>query len=390
MTLKPQDRKEPLIPLGDEGPAYTRCWIDEQTGREVRMLTKPGDRRRVYLPYFMTWKHLADGRLLCGKRIFDPRTGAVTTLPRLGDVMQISPDGKRIYCWKQRSRTVVALVLPDLQVETIGRVTDARYPDGGYVSCDGHTLIGWSFSELGEAVSPFGQPDPEVLWRFFDRPRAADLWAYDLPTGQLTQLAHTDGLGIIYVMPSPTDPTLIKFCHDRHEATCQRIWTVRTDGSAMCPVRPQERGEVVTHDIWWPDGRYIAYKYLDRRDDPTLIQVPWSEYAPVPTRLGLAGPDGLQIYLSDPLVSYQSHINVSRNGHLLSGEGTHDHPFIYAAAFSPVSTDIDFIPQATIHTPYSPMGGHGLQADFTADGQWILYHDTIDGEHHMCAVRVEV
>lgn len=36
------------------------------------------------------------------------------------------------------------------------------------------------------------------------------------------------------------------------------------------------------------------------------------------------------------------------------------------------------------------MGGHGLNADFTADGRWLLFQDTLDGILHLCAVRVEV
>ena len=374
----------------DGSPAYYRRWSDEQTGREVRLLSCPGDRDHFLLPYFMTWKHTADGTILSGRRILNPRTGEITELPSNLVNIQLSADGTRIYCRKKRSRTVMALTLPDMQEVTIGRLPDGHPCDRFYVTCDERTLIGWKFTELGAPITPFGQNDPEVLWCFFDRPRNADLWAYDLPTGRFTELVHTDGLGIIYEVPSPTNPTCLMFSHDRHEATCQRIWTIRTDGTEMRKVRPQVPGEVVTHNIWWPDGRYIAYKYLDRRNDPTLGQTPWSEYAPVPTRIGLSSPDGPEVFLSDPLVSYQSHINISRDGTLISGEGTHDHSFVYVAAFSITSTKVEMIPHATIHTAYSPMGGQGVQADFTADGRWLLYQDTIEGKLHLCAVRVEV
>ena len=135
------------------------------------------------------------------------------------------------------------------------------------------------------------------------------------------------------------------------------------------------------------DQRVIG---VARFSDPSVREKPWSEFAPVPTRLGLARPDGPEAFLSDPLGSYHSHLNVSPDGRFLSGEGTHNHPFVCAAAFDISSTRVNFVPQATIHTRYTPMGGHGLQADFTADSHWILYHDTIDGEFHVCAVRVEL
>ncbi|MHB0934986.1 MAG: oligogalacturonate lyase family protein [Armatimonadota bacterium] len=381
---------ETLMLPPDGSPAYYRRWSDEHTGREVRLLSRRDDDDHFYMPYFMTPKHTADGNIMSGRRIFNPCTGELTELPSNLVNLQLSADGTRVYCRKTRSRMVIALTLPDLQEVKIGRLPERHPCDRFYVTCDERTLIGWKFTELGGPMNPFGKPDPEELWCFFDRPRMADLWACDLSTGRFTELVHTDGLGIIYEVPSPTDPTYLMFSHDRHEATCQRIWTIRIDGTAMSKVRPQEPGEVVTHNIWWPDGRYIAYKYLDRRGDPTLRALPWCEYAPVPTRVGLASPDGPEVYLSDPLVSYQSHINVSRDGTLISGEGTHDHPFAYVAAFDIHSTKIDLIPHATIHTAYAPMGGHGLNADFTADGRWLLFQDTLDGMLHLCAVRVEV
>lgn len=379
-----------LTITSDGSPAYYRRWSDEHTGREVRLLSRLGDRDRFYLPYYMTPKHMADGGIFSGRHILNSHTGAVIELPSNLVNLRVSVDGTRIYCRKKRSRAVLALTLPDLREVKIGRLPQKYLCDRFYVTCDERTLIGWKFTELGGPIEPFGQDDPEVLWRFFDRPRTADLWACDLATGRFTELLHTDGLGIIYEVPSPTDPALVMFSHDRHEATCQRIWTIHTDGTTLCKVRPQEPGEVVTHNIWWPDGRYIAYKYQDRRNDPSLRQIPWCEYAPVPTRLGLSSPDGPEVFLSDPLVSYQSHINVSRDGTMISGEGTHDHSFVYVAAFSLMSTKIDMRPHATIHSIYSPMSGHGVHADFTADGRWLLYHDTLGGELHLCAVRVDV
>ncbi|MAE60843.1 MAG: hypothetical protein CMJ49_05730 [Planctomycetaceae bacterium] len=377
-------------------PAYHRTWRDENTGREVHQLTRTGDTQRPFLPYFMTWKHLSDGRLLIGNptqnRILDFFSGEITSLPGIGRAFQIAPDGSRIYCWDDTSRRVIALSIPDLHAEPFGQTLDPQFPATANlrITADGRYLIAEIIHEHPKSKAGFYGSDAAAVWQVLNRPRRGELWTCDLSTGQSNRLIHLEDHGIIYTDPSPTDPDLIKFCHDQWEGHCQRIWTIPTNGGEPRPVRPQSRGEIVTHDIWWPDGRYIAYSYQDRRGDPTIQQNPWAEYAAADMRFGLAHPHGPEAYLSDPLGHWHSHINVSRDGSRICGEGTHDYPFLCAADFSIDRTRIDFIPQASIHTPYASVAGHGLQADFTADGRWLLYHDTVDNEHHICAVRVEL
>jgi hypothetical protein len=74
--------------------------------------------------------------------------------------------------------------------------------------------------------------------------------------------------------------------------------------------------------FWWPDGRLIGYTYQDRRGDTTIRELPWGEYSPCPTHLGIAGLDGAECYLSDPLNCYHSHLFVSPDGQWVCGEGT--------------------------------------------------------------------
>jgi hypothetical protein len=168
------------------------------------------------------------------------------------------------------------------------------------------------------------------------------------------------------------------------------MFTVRADGSEHRTIRVQEVGEMITHEFWWADPNFIGYTYQDRRGDPTVQELPWSEYAPVKTRLGIADLDGNEVYLSDPLNSYHSHLYVSRRGDYVSGEGTDGNSFVFAAPFSWDNTKIDFTALATIYTPYSAMLGQYVHADFSADSKWLLYNDTIDGVMQVCRVRVDV
>jgi hypothetical protein len=78
----------------------------------------------------------------------------------------------------------------------------------------------------------------------------------------------------------------------------------------------------------------------------------------------------------------------SPNGDMISGEGTLDHSFVYAAPFSWSDYKIDLQPMATIHTPFRLGAAQGVEAGFTADSRWVMYNDTIDGEFRVCAVKL--
>ena len=118
--------------------------------------------------------------------------------------------------------------------------------------------------------------------------------------------------------------------------------------------------------------------------------LPWCEYAPVPTHFGLTALDGREVYLSDPLEHYHSHIFVSQDARWLCGEGTHDASHLSVARFCRKTTRVEFIPLATVHTPYVPFVGQNVNAGFSADARWLIYNDTIDGCVQVCAAMVDI
>jgi len=149
---------------------------------------------------------------------------------------------------------------------------------------------------------------------------------------------------------------------------------------------------MVTHEFWWGDPDYIGYTYQDRRQDPTLRTHHWAEYSQADTRLGIADLSGREVYLSDPLNSYHSHLYRSKDGTLISGEGTEGHSFVYAARFDMANTKVEMTPLATIHTEYVPFRGQGVDCDFSADSRWLIYADKLDpnGPHQLFAVEVDL
>ena len=364
--------------------------IDEQTGRAVR--------RFPYLPefsrmiYFRMPKWLPDGRLLIlGKSddaaalwmAFDPATGEAEPLPLRGNYLRLREDG---VFWAADGRTIWRYELGGAAPEKVAQVPAEAPGDPIDITCDGRRLILCRY-DVREQLPPPTEMDPVALFAFLNRPRDGALYACDLQTGQCATLVELQGMMPIHPDVSPVNPALLKFSHDKYDAHCQRIWTVGLDG-ALTKIRPQEWNELVTHEFWWPDGQYIGYKYQDRRNDPTVMDLPWAEYSPVPTRFGLADLQGNEVYLSDPLNHYHTHILASADGTMLCGEGTDGHSFVYAAPFSMAATKVDFVPFATVHTPYLPFRAQGVNAGFSPDGRWLLYNDTVEGRRQVCAVEV--
>jgi len=386
-----------------------RTWIDEQTGRRVWQVTDAP--KGAAIDYFRTFKHLPTGQILirlwgergAGLATLDPETNELQALPLRSRYIRLNSSEGRLWFlqrppdlpipterkdWRRGPRDLYTITLPGGEPELLAQLPEEIARHVSDITCDGKYLI--LEERYGERVeSPVGSSDLDKMWTHFERPRSGAIFTYEVASGIKHQIHAVEGLSTFHVDTSPTDPTLIRFAHDMLECTGQRIYSVRTDGSELHPIRVQEVGEMITHEFWWPDPNFIGYTYQDRRGDPTIREVPWCEYAKATSHLGIANLKGEEVFMSDPLNSYHSHIYVSRQGDVISGEGTDGNSFVFAAPFDWNNSKVDMHALATIHTQYHPMSGQGVDAEFSADGKWLLFNDTIDGKMQVCKVRVE-
>ena len=393
-----------------------RSWIDENTGRRVRQLTDfPGS---ASMGYFRKPKHLPDGFLLVGSS--NPYFGNVSINPASGELRSLRipsghgviridhaagklwhvgvdrekyPDARK---WFRVNDAMPALNICEYDFAAGTSTTIGSTPEGApsypiSISADlTHIVMAKYQQNLRHAPTP-DDLDLLAFWRFFDRPRSGELFTCHIQTQQIESIFQSEGYMPIHIEFSPTDANLIRYAQDTYDAFEQRVWMMNRDGSDRRPIRPQQFGELVTHEFWWRDGQCVAFKYQDRRGDPTLRTLPWAEYSPIPTQFGLADTTGREIYLSDPINHYHTHIYVSPDGRKLCGEGTDGHSFVYAANFDRSSTTVDFKPLATIHTKYQPFSaGQKVGAGFSQDGRWVVYNDKVDGRFQICAVEADV
>ena len=390
---------------------HLRTFTDKNTGREIRQLTNLP--KGAYLGYFRFPKTMPDGRLLASARhdhgnliLIDPDSGDLQLLPHAGWLRLREVDGRLWYLahrdgqslrGRKRSTPPNELQLWHVDLPDGDPVMDADLPEdlpGSVVdiTADGRHLI---LDERNDPLANELMPttcDVDAMTRYFQRERSGATWAYDITTGQSRCLVRTDAVTPFHHDASPTDPTLLRYALDMPESHGQRIWTIRIDGSDQHPIRPQLRGEVTTHEFWWSDPNYIGYTYQDRCGDPNAADHHWAEYTPAQTQIGIADLTGKEIYLSDPINCYHSHLYRSSDGRFVSGEGTDGCSFVHAAAFDFNTTQLDMIPLATIHSHYVPFRGQDVDCNFSADGRHLIYADRPDPDQprQLYAVAVDL
>jgi len=389
-----------------------RAFVDAKTGRQIRQLTELP--HGAHLSYFRYFKQLPGGQILAYAKhetgnviTIDPESGDVTFLPHRFHAMKLRErDGRAWFLrtaadeTKQKTDRGRDRELSEIDLTSRGAGEPrhvASIPDDvpgviEDITIDGRNVI---LRESHQDLTKYPIPttkDVESINHYFSRPRKGAIWTYDVDSGQANRIFDSDGRCPLHIDTHPSDPTLIRFCWDMIETQGQRVWTIRTNGTDLRKIRHQERGEMVTHEFWWSDPNFIGYTYQDRRQDPTVLTHHWAEYAQAYTRLGIADLAGDEVYLSDPINCYHSHLYMSPDGRYVSGEGTHDHNFVYAAAFDWKSTKLEMIELASIHTPYVPFRGQGVDCNFSADGKWLIYADKLSGEgvHQLFAVEVKL
>ncbi|MGA8043602.1 MAG: oligogalacturonate lyase family protein [Terracidiphilus sp.] len=87
------------------------------------------------------------------------------------------------------------------------------------------------------------------------------LFSINLQTGKVTELLHaTDWIG--HMLFSPTDPTLLMYCHEGPWQKVDRIWTIRTDGTQNTLIHKRTMAmEIAGHEFWGLDGKTIWYDW---------------------------------------------------------------------------------------------------------------------------------
>jgi oligogalacturonide lyase len=87
------------------------------------------------------------------------------------------------------------------------------------------------------------------------------LFTVNLQTGAITKLIEHSTDWLNHFQFSPTDPTLLMYCHEGSWQQVDRIWTIRTDGTQNQLIHKRiMKMEIAGHEWWGADGETIWYQ----------------------------------------------------------------------------------------------------------------------------------
>ena len=256
--------------LGAEDPP--RDWIEPATGhRVVRLSDRPGTASL----YFHQNPYTASGDLMVvstpdGLATIDLATRRTTPLVE-GRASHVVVGKKTRQAFYIQNDTVNAVDLNTRVTRKILSHPRLRTGSGFGLNAD-ETMLAGSFviedapaftppANVAPPANPLATPPPtasslEARW-LARRPMA--LYTLNVKSGELNVIhKSTDWLN--HVQMSPSDPTLIMFCHEGPWHKVDRIWTIRTDGSnrRLMHARTMDM-EIAGHEFFGPDGKTIWY-----------------------------------------------------------------------------------------------------------------------------------
>ena len=384
-----------------------REWIDPDTGhRVIRLSDEPGSQSL----YFHQNAYTPDGSKLIitspsGLSTIDLKTRAIEKVVE-GRVNVIITGRKTGQIYYTKAGVVYAT---DLNTKATREV--AKLPPRTSVSSVNadETLLAGIIDEGPPPPAPIPGATPapprgdnypgkgDMMERRLAERRPLRLITVSTKTGEVKALLKgTDWYN--HIQFSPTDPTLLMFCHEGPWHKVDRTWTIRTDGTALTQIHHRTMNmEIEGHEFFSGDGKMIWYD----------LQTPKSQV------FWLAGYDvssGERIWYHLERSEWSVHFNVSPDGTLFAGDGggpdsvaaPGNGQWIYLFRPEMVADKTDGVwpnPKQFVKPGYFKaeklvnLAKHNYRLEpnvtFTPDQKWIVFRSNMLGPTHVFAVEVK-
>jgi beta-galactosidase len=351
-----------------------REWIDPATGHRIIRLSEEAGSASLYF-HQNAYTASSDKLLITvpdGLATIDLRTRVVERI-LTGAVSHVVVGPKTRQVFYLKDGAVYATHLDTKATRLIVREPLLRSGSGLAVNATETALAG-SLVEAGAPPAPQGG-GLEARWAA-KLPMA--LYTIDIASGTMkTVYRSTDWLN--HVQFSPTDPTLLMFCHEGPWHKLDRIWTIRTDGTGLTNQHTRQMDmEIAGHEFFGADGKTIWYD----------LQTPKCEV------FWLAGVNlatGQRTRYAVARADWSVHFNVSPDGTRFGGDG--GGPASVAAPgngqwiylFTPAATGL-------VATPLVDLSKQDYRLEpnvtFTPDGRWLVFRSNMHGASHVYAVEI--
>jgi len=379
-----------------------RTWIDPDTGhRIVRLTDEPGSASL----YFNQNGYTADGK----EMVYTTPEGISALNLATRTAHPVVKGRVRIIVTGHKTQNVYYIkdgTVCSTDVDSGATREIAKLPPRGSVAtvnADETLLAGTYIVGDGADYNATRPPGAQTL----DQPRnkgqmmeerlaahlLMGLFTINVKTGEVKTIhGSTDWLN--HLEFSPTDPTLLMFCHEGPWHKVDRIWTMRTDGSHITKIHTRTMTmEIFGHEFWSPDGKTIWYD----------LQTPRGEV------FWLAGYNvetGARTWYHLERDEWSIHFNVTRDGKLFCGDGgdpgqvahAKDGQWIYLFHADPVANrggldEPGFVHPGVFHSErLVNMSKHQYHLEpnvsFTPDQKWVVFRSNMFGPTYAFAVEV--
>jgi oligogalacturonide lyase len=426
----------PVVTRAQAGGTVPRDWVDPDTGhRIVRLSEEPGSQSL----YFHQNAYTPDGTKMiittptglsavnlktrAIEKVVEGRVSVIIVGRRTGEVYYTKSlrDGGRfsvtVYATNLDTKATreVAKLPPGVSVSTVnadetllaGTLDEKLAKD----IAEGRMPPGPGGMPAGQAEQPqqrpgqtTGRPRPdaypgkgEMMENRLAERRPLQVVTVSTKTGEVkTLLRGTDWYN--HFQFSPTDPTLLMFCHEGPWHKVDRTWTIRTDGTQLTKIHPRTMlMEIEGHEWFGADGRMVWYDLQTPRG-----QVFWVG--------GYNLQTGERVWYNLQRSEWSVHYNVSPDGKLFAGDGGGPNSvaapgngqWIYLFRPEMVNDRTDGqLPNAK--QLVSPgvfraeklvnlsKHDYGLEPNvtFTPDMKWLVFRSNMFGPTHVFAVEVQ-
>jgi oligogalacturonide lyase len=399
-------------------------WIDKDTGHRVVRLTREANSASFY---FNDNGYTPDGKemvyttpegisvlnlaTLETRQVVPGPVRAIVVGRKTPTIFYAKATQRPLYSelWCANVETGAARKLADLPRRGGIATVNSDETLGGGTYIEGDASAGGNYDGLAKAGQAHEMDMPANKVQMMGVRLAArlpiTLYTVNLGTGEVKILQHsTDWLN--HLEFSPTDPTLLMYCHEGVKVEVDRIWTIRTDGTenTLIHKRTMEM-EGPGHEWWSRDGKTIWYDlnfgrhtYTDglehglNHPDYTLPVVGYVAGYNVETKQ--------RIWYHYQGYEWSIHFNSSPDGSIFCGDGGRSPGAQWLYLFRPerlATKDMisgpDLIRMGLFHSErLVNMSRHDYRLEpnvsFTPDAKFIVFRSNMFGPTYVFAVEV--
>jgi oligogalacturonide lyase len=393
-----------------------REWIDPDTGhRVIRLSDEPGSASL----YFHQNPYTPDGQKLLittptGLSTINLKTHAIEKIVdgRVGVIIVGKKTGQVYYTRTVTNNNVRSTTVYATDLNTKATREIAKLPPAASVStvnADETLLAGTIDEKLAAAIKEGQPPAPpqtprgdaypgkgQMMENRLAERRPLQLITVSTRTGEVkTLLRGTDWYN--HIQFSPTDPTLLMFCHEGPWHKVDRTWTIRTDGTQLTQIhRRTMLMEIEGHEFFGADGKWIWYD----------LQTPRSEVFWV---AGYNVNSGERVWYHLQRSEWSVHFNVSPDGTLFAGDGGGPNSvaapengqwiYLFRPEMTRDRTDGELPNAKQLIQPGAfkaeklvNLSKHNYNLEpnvtFTPDMKWIVFRSNMFGPTHVFAVEI--